>query len=176
MKITKEQYKQALSSGNTLKGRSVELLNMLYNAPNCEATAPQLAEMLGHSSFHPVNALIGNLGKRIAKSINLNLPGREDNSPGWWKVVACGEQRPEGFTWRIQDKLADALFELGLLQDNDAKLYPEVISPTAPLIEGKKKQVFVNAFERNGAARTLCLKHYGAQCSVCGFDFQKKIR
>lgn len=67
VKITKEQYKQALPAGNTLKDRSVELLNMLYDAPNCEATAPQLAAMLGYSDFPPVNALIGKLGKRIAR-------------------------------------------------------------------------------------------------------------
>ena len=68
----------------------------------------------------------------------------------------------------------DALVELGLLQDNDVKLYPETVSPTEQLSEGKKKQVLVNAFERNSVARSLCIKHYGARCYVCDFNFQER--
>ncbi len=61
MKITKDQYKQALTSEGVLKDRSIELLSVLHDAPSCEATAPQLAEMLGYSDFPPVNALVGKL-------------------------------------------------------------------------------------------------------------------
>ena len=165
---------QALSAEGVLKDKSVELLNLLYDAPNCEATAPQLAQMLGYNDFPPVNGLIGNLGKRIAKHLGIDLPERENNSPGWWQIVAHGEPRPEGFTWWLRNELFDALVELGLLQDSDAKLYPEVVPPTASLSEGKKKQIIVNAFERNGVARTLCIKHFGTQCSVCGFDFARR--
>jgi 5-methylcytosine-specific restriction enzyme A len=174
MKITKSQYVQALSAEGVLKDRSIELLNMLYDAPSCKATAPQLAQMLGYSDFPPVNALIGKLGKRIAKHLGIDLPKRENNSPGWWKVLVHGETRPEGFTWSLRNELFDALVDLGLLQDSDPKLYPEVVSPATNLSEGKKKQVFVNAVERNGVARTLCIKHFGAQCAVCGLDFGRR--
>ena len=37
--------------------------------------------------------------------------------------------------------------------------------------EGNKKQVFVNAFERNPQARRECIQRYGAICQICGFDF-----
>lgn len=39
--------------------------------------------------------------------------------------------------------------------------------------EGKRHQVTVNAYERNREARKECIKHYGAECSVCGFSFGK---
>ena len=58
MRITKDQFKRALSAKGVLKNKSVELLNMLYGAPNCEATAGQLARMLGYVDFRPVNALL----------------------------------------------------------------------------------------------------------------------
>lgn len=174
MKLTTDQYIQALTSDGVLKDRSVELLTVLHDAPSCEATAPQLAEMLGYSDFPPVNALIGKLGKRIANFLKIDLPQTEDNSPGWWKIIAHGEQRPEGFTWRLRSELIDALLALGLLQDGDTKLYPEVVSPVGELSEGKQKKVIVNAFERNTVARNLCIKHYGAKCFVCNFDFQEK--
>ena len=69
--------------------------------------------------------------------------------------------------------MIDALLELGLLQDSDEKLYPEAVSPIGQLLEGKRRQVLVNAFERNTVARKLCIKHYEAKCSVCNFDFQE---
>lgn len=174
MKITKDQYIEALSADGVLKDRSIELLNLLYDAPNCEATAPQLAQMLGYNDFPPVNALIGKLGKRIANHLGVKPLEREYNSPGWWKIIASGEQRAEGFTWKIRNELFDALVELGLLQDSDAKLYPEVVSLKSGLSEGKKKQISVNAFERNVVARNLCIKYFGPQCSVCDFNFEKQ--
>ena len=38
-------------------------------------------------------------------------------------------------------------------------------------IEGSMKRVYVNTYERNSIARANCIKHYGAICQVCGFDF-----
>ncbi|MBI5828635.1 MAG: HNH endonuclease [Chloroflexi bacterium] len=40
-------------------------------------------------------------------------------------------------------------------------------------IEGAKKQVTVNAYERNPKARTACIAKYGSKCAVCEFDFEK---
>lgn len=39
------------------------------------------------------------------------------------------------------------------------------------LNEGTKKEVVVNAYERNIKARKICIEHYGTKCQVCGFDF-----
>jgi len=41
------------------------------------------------------------------------------------------------------------------------------------LYEGAKKEVVVNAYERNIKARKLCIEYYGTKCQVCGFDFAK---
>ena len=47
------------------------------------------------------------------------------------------------------------------------------------LCEGQKKQIIVNAYERNPDARERCLKYYKkinngrVKCEVCGFDFGK---
>jgi len=37
--------------------------------------------------------------------------------------------------------------------------------------EGAKHSIMVNAYERNMQAREACIKHFGAKCSVCGFQF-----
>lgn len=173
-KISKSEYIKALSTKGVLKDKSIELLNLLCDAPNCEATAPQLAQMLGYQDFPPVNALIGKLGKRIANHLGVKLSVRNEKRPGWWQVVARGEAKPEGFTWKLRKELLEALADLGLLQEFDAKLYPEAVAGAADMLEGKSRKVVVNAYERNVVARDLCIKHYGTICSVCDFDFRKK--
>ena len=40
--------------------------------------------------------------------------------------------------------------------------------------EGTRKVITVNKFERNSKARSKCIEHHGAECSVCDFDFNEK--
>jgi 5-methylcytosine-specific restriction protein A len=49
---------------------------------------------------------------------------------------------------------------------------PKLETETA-LFEGDKKTVSINSYERNKKARTKCIQHYGLQCVVCDFDFEK---
>lgn len=65
-----------------------------------------------------------------------------------------------------------SFFEVGFPEEIDEK---EIGS----LIEGAKKQVTVNAYERNPYARITCINHYREKnngrlkCEICGFDFGK---
>ena len=49
---------------------------------------------------------------------------------------------------------------------------PEEVDHPEKYIEGASRIVSVNAYERNAKARSACIKHYGATCIVCGFNFQ----
>lgn len=55
--------------------------------------------------------------------------------------------------------------------DSSIDLHPEEIVEPGKYFEGALSQVTVNAYERNPAAREACVKHYGANCAVCGFNF-----
>ncbi len=44
---------------------------------------------------------------------------------------------------------------------------PEEISEIEALYEGARRQILVNAYERNRIARDKCLKYYGTRCVVC---------
>jgi hypothetical protein len=58
--------------------------------------------------------------------------------------------------------------------ENPVFLFPEIIEDEKTVFfEGAKKQITVNAYERNFKARQECLKHYGYACSVCDIDFSK---
>jgi len=50
---------------------------------------------------------------------------------------------------------------------------PEEIEPDTAFIEGAKKSITVNAYERDPKARQKCLKIHGYSCAICGFDFEK---
>jgi 5-methylcytosine-specific restriction protein A len=50
-------------------------------------------------------------------------------------------------------------------------VYPDEISSLATVIEGAKKQVIVNRYERSTTARDNCIAHWKKHCLVCGFDF-----
>jgi 5-methylcytosine-specific restriction protein A len=54
----------------------------------------------------------------------------------------------------------------------DIIIYPDEIKEER-LTEGSKKQITVNAYERNPKAREKCIKHYGTKCFICSFDFEK---
>lgn len=50
-------------------------------------------------------------------------------------------------------------------------LFPDEIDEATIFREGAKRQVTVNAYERDSRARQRCIQHYGARCFICGFAF-----
>jgi 5-methylcytosine-specific restriction enzyme A len=54
------------------------------------------------------------------------------------------------------------------------RLFPDELEPGKKYVEGAKKQVRVNAYERDPKARKACLKHHGYDCVVCGVNFQSR--
>lgn len=81
-----------------------------------------------------------------------------------WNTQASGREIPAELAhdldhlWR--DRIGTAPFT-----------YPEEVGPEA-LTEGTKKQITVNAYERNPEARRRCIEKHGLQCAVCNFHFE----
>ena len=51
-------------------------------------------------------------------------------------------------------------------------LFPNELPDDNTYLEGCKKTVTVNRFERNPSARKECIQHFGAKCSVCNINFE----
>lgn len=49
----------------------------------------------------------------------------------------------------------------------------EVPNSETKYVEGAVKRVWVDARERNPAARAACIRQFGCACSVCGLDFKR---
>lgn len=54
------------------------------------------------------------------------------------------------------------------------RLFPDELEPGRKYVEGARKQVRVNAYERKEGARKDCLKAHGLNCAVCGLNFEAR--
>lgn len=57
----------------------------------------------------------------------------------------------------------------------DETIYADEVDSETEYSEGKTKKVLVNSYERNPIARKKCIEHYGLNCQVCDFNFEKKF-
>ncbi|GHC65141.1 HNH endonuclease [Ulvibacter litoralis] len=63
-----------------------------------------------------------------------------------------------------------------LVKDDFAEtIFPDEVEDDKKYSEGKTRQVKVNSYERNQLARQECIEHFGLNCQVCNFNFQKKF-
>jgi hypothetical protein len=53
-------------------------------------------------------------------------------------------------------------------------LFPEELPNGKTYLEGRSKQILVNAYERASGARKACIKKYGAKCAVCDLSFAER--
>lgn len=56
--------------------------------------------------------------------------------------------------------------------DSSYNGFPDEENQPSEFLEGNVKQIYVNRYERNAAARDDCLKKHGYNCSVCSFNFE----
>lgn len=63
-----------------------------------------------------------------------------------------------------------AYSSLALLYEENFFL-PEEVSDDEQFVEGARRRISINAYERNPKARTKCIERYGAKCCICNFDF-----
>jgi hypothetical protein len=68
------------------------------------------------------------------------------------------------------------LFLVSQVEELATRKWGDIVYPdekTIPTFEGAKKQVIVNRYERNPAARQKCIEYYGHNCSVCEMNFER---
>ena len=61
-----------------------------------------------------------------------------------------------------------------LIDYSGVTIFPEELLEGEPFSEGAVTKAFVNVYERNPAARSKCINHYGCKCFVCQFDFEER--
>lgn len=170
------KYRDALETVEPEIGETqFETLRAQYGAPGRATTTRELARLVGHDHFRPMNALYGRLGRLIAKELGQKPKKQSEKSKHWWSVLSTGESTARGFQWKMRPQVADALEKLGWVDAEEQSLPAEVPErETGSLREGAVQRVQVNAYERSSSARRKCIEHYGCECYICGFDFEKR--
>lgn len=171
---TVEQYQDVIKK---LSPRQIEILQTIYRQPNSSATAIQLAEQMGYQNYRGSNRQVGAIGQAIFEHTGVEPPLYDDRGERYAYFYLVGDYVGPG--WKLWDELKTALENLNLVQEGMTKAGYIDRLPTEALPfeenkfykEGKLTEVFVNRFERNQNARSECIKHYGAVCQGCGFDF-----
>ncbi|MDY3530176.1 HNH endonuclease [Riemerella anatipestifer] len=173
--LKKEEWVKALSDESITRPNNIDILQTMYSFEGHKAAASQIGLILGYTGKNPaspLNAIVGNWGKRLVKKFPYTFSKREDGTERKWDLFFDGWSEKRLFIWKLKDELKEALEELNLTgEQHFAEEIPSSVKEI--LFEGAKKTITVNAYERNSRARYLCIKHYGTHCQVCNFDFEK---
>jgi 5-methylcytosine-specific restriction enzyme A len=80
-----------------------------------------------------------------------------------------------------EEELAEAARRIGRFREESKRvrrererLYPDELEPGRTYTEGAKRQVRVNAYERDPRARKACLAHHGCRCAACDLSFEDR--
>jgi 5-methylcytosine-specific restriction protein A len=168
-----------LKDSDVFQKEDIVLLKLLYTREDHMATASQLAKILNIPHHAPLNSQVGRLGKRIVAKLRIDAPKKKvGEGYNWFNVPFWGIETGEGYYWILRPELKSAMESLygsycEIVEGNYVS--PEEIRADIAnqLHEGARVQVYVNRFERNSLARQKCIEYYGAECFVCGFDFEK---
>lgn len=188
--ISTEQWIALLTDKTVFKDNDITLLEVLYECPGHRQKASVLAPLLGVSSHGVLNLQIFRLGSRIINKLpDIQFPTDEQGSIRYWAIPFWAEdaETKGQYFWELRPELKKAIEKLSYADEVRIQYSPISISGKKgvkiaeelfdeeidKLPEGAKKQITVNAYERNPRARKLCLQKYGFKCSVCGFDFEE---
>jgi 5-methylcytosine-specific restriction protein A len=173
--LSKNQWNEIILNQELTKEIDMSIFQALYSFNDHKAYASQIGLLLGFKgkSLHaPLNSEIGRYAKRISKICEIQFTERSLGKYRYWDLFFNGWEEGNYFVWQLRSEIVAALENCKLTGEQP---YAEelILEDGFFLIEGAKRTVTVNAYERNSKARRLCINHWGALCDVCGFDFQK---
>jgi 5-methylcytosine-specific restriction protein A len=88
-----------------------------------------------------------------------------------------GQLRVSSQVKHMPDLLAYLRYELKkyvpapVYEKDEILRLPEEIADDESLLEGSRRKITINAYERNPKARRECIAHHGTSCAVCRFNF-----
>ena len=85
--------------------------------------------------------------------------------PMKWGIQSSGTEIPQQVAQRLEEAWSQLCGQ---------SLYPDEVPTSEPSIEGARRMVWVNAYERDRKKRDLCIAVHGTQCSVCEMSFGSK--
>jgi 5-methylcytosine-specific restriction enzyme A len=172
--LTKQEWINVLLDREISTDIDIAILQAMYSFEGHKAAASQIGLILGFKGKNTsslLNLEMGRWGKRLVKKYPVRFTIRENGTERKWDIFFDGWGEDKLFIWQIKKELIEALEATNLTGDEQ---FPEElpIENQVKIIEGAKRTITVNSYERNSKARQLCISYYGTICQVCGFDFE----
>ena len=185
MALHKEIYHKLITTAANQRtvpyGQIAPLAGLDMSSP---ADRKSLGEILGEISSHEHDL------NRPLLSVVATFSGSLEPSPGFYNLAASlgvydkAKAKDEFFYieltkahefWKTNKNNISSIIENGKIAASELTntIYPEVVLPKDSILEGSKKTITVNGYERSVSARNKCIDYYGPSCSVCGMDFLK---
>lgn len=112
--ITKETFVEILQDKDIVKPNDLLIFQTLYSLDKQEASATDLARIIGWSDKNGVVGKIVGLGKRILKKYDIKQREREDGTKALWDFFFTGYYKGTFFIYQLKPELKEALEECGL--------------------------------------------------------------
>ena len=164
------EWEDILQDDNLTMEACLDVIKVIFDAPNHALNAGDVAKKLGYSSHATVTRKVVNWAKKIMEAYDLPV-GKEKDSKYWPLFFYGKDGHP--FWWQLKPELAEAV-ELVCAFSEPLESVVTTVSAT----EGKKRQYYVVRYERKPENRAAAIRLSKAKsgelcCSVCGFNFEK---
>ena len=115
--ITKDTFVKILQDKELVQPDDLLIFQTLYSLDKQEASATDLARIIGWSDKNGVVGKIIGLGKRILKKFDIKQTVREDGTKKLWDFFFTGYYKDTFFIYQLKPELKEALEECGLIEN-----------------------------------------------------------
>ncbi len=144
---------------------------------------------LGYWAHYFHRSVLNNGGLYTAQRMLRKKLKNQSNQKGFHVLIEAGRLdlsleslvlQPRFCSFFTKEELAEAKRRLDMVPDYAKRksvaldeIYPDDLQDEKEYVEGAKKRITVNAYERDPKARKACLKRHGYRCAVCTMNFQE---
>ncbi len=168
------RFREAFERINLSEGERA-LLTAIHASINHEANSREIARSLGYQGLAPVNRILGVIAKKILVELDLRTDSSDGSRAHHLLVLVDRIAREDTIVWRMKSEVARALELCGIadpLVDWAPASDEKPVGSGNSYLEGSRKLVSVNVYERSRKARSECIAAHGTKCTVCSFDFE----
>ena len=116
-KISKKVFVNILQDKTLVQDDELLIFQTLYSLQRQEASATDLAIILGWTDKAAVVGKIAGLGMRIKKKFDIQQGEREDGTKSYWDFFFTGYSRGTFFIYQLRQELKEALEDCGLARN-----------------------------------------------------------
>src|SRR5690606_4342011 len=115
--ITKDTFVEILQDKDLVQPDDLLIFQTIYSLDKQEASATDLARLIGWTDKGAVVGRLVGLGKRILKKYEIQQREREDGSKEFWDFFFSGYYKGTFFIYQLKPELKEALEECGLTEN-----------------------------------------------------------